>query len=152
MLMRRRGLTTRDVGNAIDLDHSAVARWLKGTRPYAASVAKLAEYFGVVVDDLLDESRELPPDPTEERFSAAKAAAAKMPVDQPLAGQAVFEKTLERSLYIAQIRRVAERLRQLADEIDPPQTKEDINRQVYESLDQEPRSIRRGRADRKKTG
>jgi queuine/archaeosine tRNA-ribosyltransferase len=100
---------------------------LKNTRPYPSSVAKIAEFFGVPVDALTDASRELPPDPTEERFTAAKAAAAKMPVDQPLAGQAVFEKTVERSLHSAQMCRFASRLRAQAkawmawaDEIDPP--------------------------------
>lgn len=58
--MRLRGLTTRDVGLAIGLDHSAVARWLKkGTRPYASSSIKLADFFDVPVDDLLDDSRDL---------------------------------------------------------------------------------------------
>lgn len=61
--MRRRGLTTRDVGKAVELDHSAIARWLKGTRPYASSIAKLADYFRVPVDLLLDDSKDLPIEP-----------------------------------------------------------------------------------------
>ena len=59
--MRRSGLTTRDVGRAVDLDHSAVARWLKGTRPYPSSIAKLATFFEVPVEVLTDEGREIPP-------------------------------------------------------------------------------------------
>lgn len=119
--MNRSGFTTRDVGNALGVDHSAVARWLKGgTTPYRSSVAKLAGFFEVPVEVLLDDSMELPPvaasqvleerplkqfvahraDQAEqvrlflEPIKAAAALARTEHGEEPMAGQATFERHL----------------------------------------------------------
>jgi transcriptional regulator with XRE-family HTH domain len=59
-LMLHRGLTTRDVGGALGIDHSSVARWLGGAKPRAKQLTALAAYLRVPVDVLLDDSKDLP--------------------------------------------------------------------------------------------
>ena len=127
ILLRRHGLSARALAHGLELSNSTVAGWLKTARPQPAQAKRLSEFFGVPLRDLLDDSCELPPDPTEARFTEAKAAAARMPADQPLARQAVFEKTLDRSYYSIQMREIAGRLRsqaavwmRWADELDHP--------------------------------
>jgi hypothetical protein len=92
--------------------------------------ARLARFFGITVDSLLDDTQELPPDPIDAsaaRILAAKEAAMRLPENQPAARQAVFENTLARSLHAdrmhkfgSALRRQAQELVELADEIDPP--------------------------------
>lgn len=79
--MNQGGFTTRDVGNALGLDHSAVARWLKGgTKPYRSSLAKLATFFEVPIETLIDDSIDLPP-----------VASSPALEEAPLPNSAIFE-------------------------------------------------------------
>lgn len=41
--------------------HTTVARWLAGSRPRGRTARLLAQYFGVPVETLLDDSTDLPP-------------------------------------------------------------------------------------------
>ena len=59
--MARRGLTQQALGTCLDLSHRAVGKWLSGESIPRAEVAKkLADFFEVAVEDLLDDTRELP--------------------------------------------------------------------------------------------
>ena len=59
-LMRQDGITTRSLGARVGVTSAAVTGWCNGASPRPAVTAKLAEFFGVSVDDLLDDTRELP--------------------------------------------------------------------------------------------
>lgn len=47
------GETPSSVARRIGVDKSAVTRWSKGAMPRGTTMAKLAEYFGVTVGELL---------------------------------------------------------------------------------------------------
>lgn len=112
-LMRQSGLTTREMGAALGLDHSAVARWLKGTRPYPSSAAKVAEFFGVRIDLLLDDTRELPEHP----LRAVSLAVQEAYPNDPRAGQLAFEARNYRRLWKSSSLDTAKALRALAAEL-----------------------------------
>jgi transcriptional regulator with XRE-family HTH domain len=60
-LRRRRGLSQRALAHALKVDPSAISRWKeRGSNPHEATVAQLAELFGVTVEVLTDDDRELP--------------------------------------------------------------------------------------------
>ena len=60
--MRLRGQTTRSLGSAVGVSSAAVTGWSKpaGARPRPEVAKRLADYFDVTVDVLLDDSKDLP--------------------------------------------------------------------------------------------
>ncbi len=60
LLMKQNGQTTRSLGDRVGVSSAAVTGWVNGARPRPAVAAQLAEFFGIDVDDLLDDTRELP--------------------------------------------------------------------------------------------
>lgn len=124
-LMRRHGLTQTSLGVHLGISQRAVGKWLAGDSSPGADVGKrLADFLRVPIDDLFDDSRELPPDPVDEerraRYAAAAAIAEKIPANQPLARQATFQNLVERGQHLVAMKELAARLRAMADEIDPP--------------------------------
>lgn len=60
LLMRQNGLSTRSLGSAVGVSNGTVAGWMRTATPRPEAAVTLANYFGVSVDDLLDDTRELP--------------------------------------------------------------------------------------------
>lgn len=60
LLMRQNGLTTRSLGSAVGVSNGTVAGWMRTATPRPEAAVTLANYFGVDVDTLLDDTRELP--------------------------------------------------------------------------------------------
>lgn len=58
--MRREALSNLALGKQIRVAHTTVARWLEGARPRGKVALKLAEFFGIPVEVLLDDASELP--------------------------------------------------------------------------------------------
>lgn len=59
-LCTRRGVSPRAVALAIGFDPSAIAQWKRrGGLPRPAISAQIADYFGITIEDLLDDTREL---------------------------------------------------------------------------------------------
>jgi transcriptional regulator with XRE-family HTH domain len=53
-LMRERGLTTRDLGNAIGMSHQGISQWLGAQNgPSNRRLAQLANFFGVLANQLI---------------------------------------------------------------------------------------------------
>jgi transcriptional regulator with XRE-family HTH domain len=59
-LMRQNGLTTRSLGLAVGVSNGTVAGWMRTATPRPEAAVALAQYFGIDVDTLLDDTRELP--------------------------------------------------------------------------------------------
>lgn len=116
--MRKRGLTTRSLATAVSVSNGTVFGWANGARPRPEVASRLAAYFEVVVDDLLDDSRDLPPDEIERRYAEAKGVAEHYPADNQTARQLAFEKHLERSSFAKTLRDTAKRLRDEAERLD----------------------------------
>lgn len=125
LLMRRHGLTQTSLGVHMDVSQRAVGKWLAGDSAPGPEVAKrLADFLRIPIDDFLDDTRDLPPDPEEvalrERHAKARAAAEALPTDRLEEQQAVYVSTLKSEHQALAIKDLAKRLRQMADEIDPP--------------------------------
>lgn len=60
-LRERRGATIRDVATALDMGVGTVGGWANGATPRPKVATKLADYFGVPVETLLDDDADLPP-------------------------------------------------------------------------------------------
>lgn len=70
--MTDRGLSNRGLASALGYSHVAVADWRSGKRkPHPSTARQLADHFGVTVDDLLDDDRDLPPEVLPRRRSPA---------------------------------------------------------------------------------
>lgn len=50
----------RDIASTLGVGVGTVGGWLKGHQPRPSVAAQLADYFGVTVEDILDDSRDLP--------------------------------------------------------------------------------------------
>jgi transcriptional regulator with XRE-family HTH domain len=59
-LLQKRGLSHRALAEHLGLSNASVSAWAKGSRPRAGVAVQLAAYFEVSVEDLRDDSRELP--------------------------------------------------------------------------------------------
>lgn len=57
LLMKERRLNQTDVAAALGISHTSVGRWCDGSVPHRRRAIQLAEFFGVSVDDLLDDNR-----------------------------------------------------------------------------------------------
>ena len=84
-MMARRGLTQESLGHEMGVSHVAVGNWLRGARPRASTAARLADYFGVLVEDLMDDSRELPGvvSPEVREVAAEEPLGARAPIGTP---------------------------------------------------------------------
>jgi transcriptional regulator with XRE-family HTH domain len=111
LLFTRHGLSARAVAKALQLSNSTVTGWTKTARPQPAQAKQLAEFFGVDVEDLLDDARELPAHDVKEepaRYLAeapirnAGHLAQERPANQR---QQAFEEYLE---FLQQVRATAE--------------------------------------------
>lgn len=58
-LCAQRSVTPSAVMRAIGLNKSSATYWKKGSTPSSDTLQKLADYFGITVDDLLSEKRSL---------------------------------------------------------------------------------------------
>ena len=59
-LIASKGLTHAQLGEALGVSHVAVGNWLRGSLPHRSKAARIADFFGVTIDDLFDDSRALP--------------------------------------------------------------------------------------------
>ena len=58
-LMSVKGISQRDLANAIQINESAMSRYISGERtPRIDILAKLARYFDVSIDELIDEKND----------------------------------------------------------------------------------------------
>ena len=59
--MKNQALSNLELGKSLGgISHTTVADWLSGARPRQKAALRLAEFFGVPVSVLLDDSQELP--------------------------------------------------------------------------------------------
>lgn len=63
-LMAHRRITQEALGDALGVSHVAVGKWLRGAKPRAVMGQRLATFFGVPPDSLLDDNRGLPDEVT----------------------------------------------------------------------------------------
>lgn len=70
-LLSVRGLSQRALAAELGVSNGTVAGWVRGARPHPGAARQLADHFGVTVDDLLDDGRELPPEVLPRRRPAA---------------------------------------------------------------------------------
>ncbi len=118
-LMRRRGLSTRSLGAHVGVSNGTVAGWTKGAAPRPDAAKRLADYFQIPVDVLLDDARSLPveyeaarvEEERQEHMVSAPLRLAASAADK-LSGtqaerQAAFEKYLRR---IHEFRAAAEKV------------------------------------------
>ena len=70
-LIATRNLTQESLGDALGIAHTTVGRWLAGkSRPYPRVAHRLADYFGVSVEMLVNDKLALPL-PTDQEVIAA---------------------------------------------------------------------------------
>ena len=56
-LMKKKGISQRELANVIQINESAMSRYLSGERrPRTDIMAKLARYFDISMEELLDEN------------------------------------------------------------------------------------------------
>lgn len=110
LLRRKKGLSVRALATELGVGVGTVGGWLKEYRPRPQVARRLADYFGVSVEDLLDDARELPTDDASLNTAAlpAAGAAAHREHGEAPAGQAAFET------YLGQIRAMRAEAEQLA--------------------------------------
>ncbi len=112
LLRRQKGLSVRALATELGVGVGTVGGWLKEFRPRPQVARRLADFFDVSVEDLLDDTRELPVRPEHNiplntpPLQAAAAEAQRAPGETP-AGQDAFQKYLEQ---IRAMRAEAERL------------------------------------------
>jgi len=101
-LMRDRGETTRSLGAAVGATSGAVSGWVYGAKPRPTVAKQIAAHFGVTVEQLLDETQDLPGGELSaaEQFlaeapGAVAAARALEEKGNTEAGQHTFEEYLQ---------------------------------------------------------
>ena len=58
-LMNSKGISQRDLANAIQINESAMSRYISGERtPRIDILTKIARYFDVTIEELIDEKNE----------------------------------------------------------------------------------------------
>lgn len=107
LLRRNRGLSVRALAAELGVGVGTVGGWLSEFRPRPQVARRLADYFGVSVEDLLDDQRELPAGNSAANTAPAADAAAQSAPGATPAGQAAFETYLRQ---IRAMRAEAERL------------------------------------------
>ncbi len=66
-LCSKKGVSTYKACTAVGLNRSAVAKWKVGSTPNGATIALLADYFGVTTDYLLGNQQKETPIQADER-------------------------------------------------------------------------------------
>ena len=64
-LCEREGFVISNLGNVLpdnNITKGSISKWKSGTKPRAKNIKAIADYFGVTVDYLTDDSVELTPD------------------------------------------------------------------------------------------
>lgn len=129
------GLSERALAAQLQISPSAVSRWRsRNALPRRAVMKKLADRFQLRVEDLLDDSKDLPVSAFQNDLAeASKLASATFPLNKE-AAQILFEKQVSDQTWLRQrsefanfLRAEAKRMRQKAidydsqaDELDPP--------------------------------
>lgn len=72
-LCRKKGLSVNAVAKALSISSGAVSEWKKGRTPHNSTLKKIADYFGVSVDFLLDRTnvREEENEPFDSRSASS---------------------------------------------------------------------------------
>ncbi len=60
VLLFQRSLNQESLADALDLSQATVSRWISGVRPHRSTAQKIAAYFEIPVEILLDDDAELP--------------------------------------------------------------------------------------------
>ena len=68
-LCNKAGLAPSAAAENMGYQRSVVTRWSKGTEPRQATLQKVADYFGVTVEDLLADNEKKPTPQTESELS-----------------------------------------------------------------------------------
>ena len=91
--MKLKGVNSSQLARAIGVSHVAIGNYLKkGRQPRTEEASKIAEFFGVTIDHLLNQDRVLDP------ITYAARVADAHPGDQA-AKQIAFEENLENIQY-----------------------------------------------------
>ena len=142
LLCVRFDLTQERIGEQLNVAHTTVGRWLKGTSlPYKRHALKLAELYDLKPEELLDDNVPLPARITDGRGQIIKRAAEqakRLYPNNPEAGQEHLEGTTAVGHWKIAALDTAESLRQKATELI--MLAERLERPFLSSLDQ-------GRAD-----
>lgn len=102
-LLAKNRLTQAELADALGISQPSVARWIKGTKPHQSTAVILAAYFGVNVDDLLDDDKGI------------EAPLSTKPEVDPLVS--------ERKVIAKKLRAQADAWIKWADELDPEETR-----------------------------
>lgn len=95
ILMRRQALSNLALSRALGgIAHTTVARWLGGARPRGEVARRLADYFRVPVETLLNDESELPADVTETSTSPLVPSAQQIIFEMARENPAAFEGAL----------------------------------------------------------
>ena len=113
LLRKRQGLSVRALATALHVGVGTVGGWLKDIRPHPEAAKRVADFFAISVDDLLDDTKDLPPHPLRQ---AALAAQEAFPED-PRAAQATADSINYRRHWKTTSLETARALRQKADEL-----------------------------------
>lgn len=101
-LLGKNRLTQAELAKVLGISQPSVARWVTaGTKPHPSTAQMIAEYFGVGVDDLLNDERSLLPLGAESGIEAIPAF------------------ILERREIAKRLRAQAKEWEKWADELDP---------------------------------
>jgi transcriptional regulator with XRE-family HTH domain len=115
ILTSRLNLTQETLGERLGIVHTTVGRWLAGkSRPYQRHIIQIAEIFGLSVDDLADDSKEIPASAWERMKSSNIQAQLKYPNNKQAADEN-FDAQLFENLAQRTMREHAKSLRDLAD-------------------------------------
>ena len=114
-------LKQAEIAKELAINQTTVGRWMAGeSRPYDRHAIKLAQMFGITLEELLDDEKELPSRLTDDSSSffkiAADRAKALFPND-PKAGQEAFEARVNYGSWRRTSLETAKPLRQQAAEL-----------------------------------
>ncbi len=79
----KKGITQRQLCSDLHMSLGAVSAWFNGSKPHPSKAIKLADYFGIPVDILLDDDAPLPaPVAVPPRVGVASAVPPLTPADR----------------------------------------------------------------------
>jgi transcriptional regulator with XRE-family HTH domain len=135
ILRTRRGLSQRALARAlkkqgIEISQRAISAWEDGANPRPEMAAESARFFGVPVDDLVDDTKPCPKDGLasylEELQSWREEAEKKYSGNKAAISEAIEKSKFASAFEVSEMAlrneraRLARELRKLADSIDPP--------------------------------
>lgn len=106
VLCNKKGVTPSSVVEQLGFKRSVVTRWKKGSHPHRANAQKVADYFGVTVEQLM--GNELPELPPKEPKKSAPSDYSKDAVKEML-------KSMDLQQVLEVISLASERARELGD-------------------------------------